>query len=193
MTTKVFGIGLSRTGTLSLAAALQHLGYRAAHFVQHLQARRGETSWFAGDFEADSLDGYDAAVDLPIPAFYPQLDARYPGSRFILTIREPDSWIASVRRHWARWPISETPDDTDDPRGRYRRWVRLATYGTFGFSETRLRFACEAHTRNIRAYFANRPQDLLVFDICGGEGWDKLCPFLGKPIPDAPFPWEHRA
>ena len=37
-------------------------------------------------------------------------------------------------------------------------------------------------------YFKNRPQDFLNLDIIGGEGWEKLCEFLGKPIPDVPFP-----
>lgn len=27
---------------------------------------------------------------------------------------------------------------------------------------------------------------LLVFEV--GEGWDRLCEFLGKPIPDVPYP-----
>jgi Sulfotransferase domain len=25
-------------------------------------------------------------------------------------------------------------------------------------------------------------------DITNGDGWDKLCPFLGLDIPDTPFP-----
>jgi hypothetical protein len=25
-------------------------------------------------------------------------------------------------------------------------------------------------------------------NICAGDGWDKLCPFLGKTAPNAPFP-----
>ena len=108
---KVLGIGLSRTGTMSLAQALGQLGYRAANFVDHREARRGESSWFAGDFDTDSLSGFDAAVDLPLPAFYPQLDARYPGSKFILTIRDPETWLVSVRRHWSVTPI------TDDSQG----------------------------------------------------------------------------
>jgi 3'(2'), 5'-bisphosphate nucleotidase len=37
-------------------------------------------------------------------------------------------------------------------------------------------------------YFKDRPQDLLVIDVTAGEGWEKLCPFLGKPTPDIPFP-----
>lgn len=183
---KVLGIGLSRTGTMSLAQALGQLGYRAANFVDHREARRGESSWFAGDFDTDSLSGFDAAVDLPLPAFYPQLDARYPGSKFILTIRDPETWLVSVRRHWSVTPI------TDDSQGNYRRWVRLAMYGTFGFSAARMRFVYAEHLRAVTAYFAGRPRDLLVLDICGGQGWEQLCPFLGKPQPPGDFPWIHR-
>ncbi len=183
---KVLGIGLSRTGTMSLAKALGQLGYRAANFVDHRDSRRGESSWFAGDFETDSLAGFDAAVDLPLPTFYQQLDARYPGSRFILTVRDPETWLMSVRRHWASTPI------TDDAQGTYRRWVRLAMYGTFGFSAARMRSVYEDHRRSVLHYFAGRPRDLLVLDICGGQGWDRLCPFLGKPQPENPFPWIHR-
>lgn len=62
MTAKGFGIGLSKTGTISLFAALALLGYRAAE--------------------------HDVATDLPLAAFYPQLDERYPGSKFILTLRD---------------------------------------------------------------------------------------------------------
>ena len=186
MTGKVLGIGLSRTGTMSLCQALRELGYRAADFVDHREAGRGESSWFAGDFESDSLAGYDAAVDLPVPAFYAQLDSRYPGSKFILTVRDARSWIESVRRHWARTPIAESPE------GRYRRWVRLAMYGTFGFSEVRMRWVYDTHVRNVKEHFAKRPADLLVLDICGGEGWERLCPFLGLSPPSGPFPWVHR-
>ena len=44
------------------------------------------------------------------------------------------------------------------------------------------------HERRVRAYFADRPDDLLVIDISAGEGWEALCPFLGVPVPDKPFP-----
>ena len=38
------------------------------------------------------------------------------------------------------------------------------------------------------AHFAGRPDDLLVLDVVGGEGWERLCPFLGLAPPDEPFP-----
>jgi hypothetical protein len=40
----------------------------------------------------------------------------------------------------------------------------------------------------VREHFADRPGDLLVLDITAGEGWDRLCPFLGLPEPGVPFP-----
>lgn len=40
----------------------------------------------------------------------------------------------------------------------------------------------------MRDYFAGRPEDLLIMDICAGDGWEKLCPFLGFEIPETPFP-----
>ena len=40
----------------------------------------------------------------------------------------------------------------------------------------------------IKEYFVDRPDDLLVIQICDGEGWQKLCPFLGEKIPEESFP-----
>ena len=46
----------------------------------------------------------------------------------------------------------------------------------------------DEHNADVRAYFAQRPDDLLVIDVTAGDGWDRLCPFLGVDVPDAPFP-----
>ena len=80
---KVFGIGLPKTGTTSLYVALSMLGYRAATFKQMRTV--GMQSWFAGDFSHDYLQDVDAVTDLPFSAWYREMDARYPGSRFILS------------------------------------------------------------------------------------------------------------
>lgn len=183
---KIFGIGLSRTGTLSLAAALSILGFRVAHWRSHVGAQRGVNSWFRGDFRSDELAGIDAAMDMPIPIYFRELDRRYPGSKFILTVRDVDPWLVSLRRHFERFDL------TDDPVSEYRKVVRLAAYGTYGFSEPRARFAHAAHLQDVSRYFANRPDDLLVLDICGGEGFERLAPFVGRDAPDTPFPWEHK-
>ena len=49
--------------------------------------------------------------------------------------------------------------------------------------------------RKVRHYFARRDSDFLEMNICGGEGWDKLCAFLDLATPATPFPhaneWMH--
>ena len=61
----IFGIGLSKTGTTSLFAALDELGYRSATY-RHLRGL-GLDEWFEGNFERDYLAGYDAATRWVLP------------------------------------------------------------------------------------------------------------------------------
>ncbi len=171
----IFGIGLSKTGTTSLFAALDHLGYRAATY-RHMRELRLE-DWFRGNFETDYLREYDAATDLPLAAFYPELDERYPGSKFILTVREIHSWLESARKHFSRPPASA-----------FGREVRVVTYGMTGFDERRFRYVYETHLRDVRRYFRHRPRSLLTLDIIAGDGWEKLCPFLDRNVPEGAFP-----
>ena len=37
-------------------------------------------------------------------------------------------------------------------------------------------------------YFEDRPDDLLVMDCDEPDKWEKLCPFLGRPVPETPYP-----
>jgi len=46
------------------------------------------------------------------------------------------------------------------------------------------------HENTVKQYFAGQPDKLLVLDIIKGEGYDKLCPFLGLDVLDKPFPHE---
>jgi len=174
---KVFGIGLSKTGTTSLFAALHRLGFRAATY-RHMK-RAKMSGWFDGDFSEDYLAKWDAVTDLPIATYFHDLDRRYPGSKFILTCREIESWLDSVRRHWAVQPIR---------RKGFGRKVRMATYGIAGFDAERFRFVYEAHERNVRWTFRDRPEDLLIMDLAAGDGWPELCAFLGHELPDESFP-----
>ena len=41
---------------------------------------------------------------------------------------------------------------------------------------------------DVLSYFRDRSDDILILDIISGDGWEKLCPFLDRDIPDVPFP-----
>jgi hypothetical protein len=176
---KVFGLGLSRTGTTSLAKALNILGIKTIHFPND-QATYNELR--KGTYRLSILERYQGVTDIPVVPYYAQLDKIYPGSKFILTVREIGSWLESIESHWRLWV--ERP-----PRKEFTDFVVACVYGTLGFNEDRFRYVYDTYFRNVCGYFANRPRDFLVMNIVDGDSWEKLCPFLGLPIPDVPFPY----
>jgi hypothetical protein len=186
----VFGLGLSRTGTHSLTMALHVLGWDTVHYPADA-ATFEELS--AGRYELSILDEYQGVTDITVAPFFAQLDLRYPGSKFVLTVREREGWLRSCRHHWdGRSAFQPARDAEEETYLKMRRLLRAAVYGCYGFSPERFAWVYDQHVRAVTDYFRGRPQDLLVLDVCGGQGWDELCAFLGAARPlDQPFP--HRA
>ena len=166
---KVFCIGFHKTGTTSLDKALQRLGYNVVG-VRHELAQ----PLMQGDVQPaiNLMKNYDAAQDNPWPLLYKELDTAYPGSKFILSIRDEQAWWESIRRHFAgkttqlRTWIYGVGDPTGEEQ-RYRRRYRK-------------------HNEEVKRYFSGR-KDLLIFHT-GKDGWRELCQFLAKNEPSGPFP-----
>lgn len=164
---KIFGIGLSKTGTMSLQKALIILGIKSIHnakkVTKYLEKNRKH-----GDKLLSSLDRYDGFTDHPIPDYMRELDHSYPDSLFILTTRNVHDWVVSKYKHWT-WrddDKKEHPFEVKEQLQWYHNW-----------------------TRRVLDYFQGRDNDLLILRICEGEGWEKLCSFLETEIPDEPFPY----
>lgn len=173
---KIFGIGLSKTGTTSLAHALEILGYKTKDYP-------GITRYRAGDLASIDLsvvDAHDALTDTPIPSFYRELDRQYPNSKFILTVREKDGWLKSCKKQFNEKLAAR--------QNEAHNQLFMDLYGCVVFDEEKFSRGYDRFVSGVLEYFKDRPQDLLVLDITSGEGWEKLCPFLGRPIPDIPFP-----
>lgn len=168
---KVFGIGFHKTATSSLAAAFYILGYNVTGFFGAYDPDIGEHVY---DLAYDLADRFDAAQDTPWPVLYKELDERFPGSKFILTVRPADKWINSVVKHFKNQhiPIHEWIYGVRTARGNEDLYLR--------------RF--QDHNREVQEYFKDRPDDLLVMDITRGDGWERLCPFLGQETPPFDFP-----
>lgn len=173
---KVFGIGLSKTGTTSLANALEILGYKVKDCL-------GVTTYTKGDLRSvnkAALATYDAFTDTPIPSFYRDLDEDYPNSKFILTVRDMDAWLKSCKKQFNQ-KLSEK-------RTYAANQLFLDLYDTVVFDEKKFRKGYEKFTNDALEYFKDRPDDFIIIDISKGEGWEKLCPFLNKPQPAVLFP-----
>lgn len=173
---KVFCVGFHKTGTTSLSVALKVLGYQVTgpNGVNDPNIDKNVLS-----MAYELIEKYDAFQDNPWPILYKEIDEKYPKSKFILLLRNKDAWIKSVVNHFGQ---KETP---------MRKWI----YGVGnpeGNEEIYIK-RFEQHNADILDYFKNRPNDLLVMEFAKGDGWEKLCPFLGVKIPQIPFPHVNKA
>ena len=95
---KIFGLGLSRTGTSSLGQAIDLLGFPTIHYPYDSDTYQELT---CGNYKLSVLKKYDAVVDISVAPFYAQLDIAFPGSKFILTVRDEAAWLASMKSHFS--------------------------------------------------------------------------------------------
>ena len=168
---KILGVGLSRTGTRSLAEALRILGYNTLHWAP--ERLRDTVDGNTAKPEVRKYDDVDAVVDIPAAYFWRELDREYPGLKFILTVRERDSWLESVAKHYARiGPVDPNLQAMVYGSTKVIPWLYWRHYVT--------------HTGTLMKTFG--PDRLLVMDILQDPSWQRLCWFLNKPIPDVPFP-----
>lgn len=183
---KVFGIGLSRTGTHSLTEALHVLGFDTVHYP--VDSTTLETL-MRGDVRFPLLEHYDGITDITTSQYFEDLDRAWPGSKFVLTVRDENSWLRSCRDHWNGLPAFRYGEDQEHRIWlEIRRFLDAAVYGSCEFNEGRFRRTYQHHVRNVTSYFAGRSQDLLILDISAGDGYEQLAPFLGMPVPKQPFP-----
>ena len=171
---KVFCIGFHKTGTKSLALALRSLGYRVRGPDG---AQDPVIAEHAVAIALASATDYDAFNDNPWPLLYKTLDATFPGSRFILSLRDENRWIQSVLAYFG------TKDTA------MRQWIYGV--GTPCGNEATYLARYRRHSEEVIEYFKGR-DDLLVMDLERGDGWPELCTFLDVPAPNAPFPHLNR-
>ena len=191
---RLIGAGLGRTGTLSLKAALERLGYGPCyHMIEVLTAPERARHWLArtqsGSHEWDTIfAGYRATVDWPAAAFWRELIERHPDAKVLLSRRDADRWYDSVMH--TIYPVMKQGPPARAPRvlrDFHEMVYELIVERTFGGrleDRTHAKRVYEEHNRAvIEAVPAAR---LLVYEP--GDGWEPICRFLGVPVPDAEFP-----
>jgi hypothetical protein len=166
----IFGIGLPKTGTSTLTKALNILGYNCIHDWKRVNIQISRNRLIKNKLLLDGLtDKYNAFTDDPIPPNFLTLDKQYPNSKFILTIRDIESWLVSRKKH---------------------RAIYLPNLKTNSYEE---RIFYKNFMASVKNHFKDRPDDLLIMNIIEGEGWEPLCRFLDKHIPNCQFPWENKS
>ncbi|KAJ6502765.1 P-loop containing nucleoside triphosphate hydrolase protein [Mycena vitilis] len=208
---EVLVLGFCRTGTASMRAALSILGYGDTHHIGRVMANPAEIdAWNAaidakfhgkgepyGRAEWDRLLGeYKAVADVPGILFAKELVQAYPHAKIIVTTRPPDRWWKSFK-------------DTllvmlSGPQTRIARWLDPHGYGKFvAFARRTLEIffgpldAIDeggAKARYAEYYAEIRrlvpAERRLEYEM--GEGWGRLCAFLGKEVPGPEMAFPHR-
>lgn len=187
---KIFCIGSGKTGTTSLGAALQSLGF---HVGDQASAELLLEAWAEREFGpiVEYCRTAEAFQDIPfcLDHTYEALDDAFPGSKFILTVRNSaDEWHKSlVRFHTKiigkrRLP---TPHDLKVFPYRFPGWIWRAHRLIYGIDEATLFDAAiykacyDTHIAGVLKHFAGRPNDLLVLNVGELSAMPRLTAFLG--------------
>lgn len=175
MKPKVWCIGFHRTATRSLCIALRQLGWKCCHFELY-----------------PYFTEFDAAADMTVTLRWRQLFVDYPDAKFILTVRDMESWWTSFRRMWdevirkADFPEKSTLMIAE------QRLIYSTIYGVSVPGGVTKHMAIRAHTQHIvdvtEFFMAEAPDQLLILGAFRGDRWEKLCRFLGVAVPDNPYP-----
>lgn len=170
---KIIGAGFQKTGTSTLREALRILGYSVKDTTP-----RALIPILRGNWKKIKrmLHGYDAVEDTPWFRIYRELDDLFPGSKFILTVRDAESWYSSVSKHIGNLPAA------------HHEWIYGRGRGIPAQHRKHTIETYNRHNEEVKAWFRDRPDDLLVVDFTKGDGWKELCVFLGCEVPDVPFP-----
>jgi Sulfotransferase domain len=199
---KVIGVGVGRTGTLSLKAALDRLGFGPCFHMRNVLDHPERLPLWEAAAAGSAVDwdevfaGYESSVDWPGAAFWRELTAYYSDAKVILTVRDPERWYDSVRETiyqlfggGAESPLAEEALQripgiaTMHAFNRKLIWDGPFLQGRFDDRD----WAVRAFVRHNAAVCEEIPSErLLVFDV--SDGWRPLCDFLGVDRPDDEFP-----
>jgi hypothetical protein len=204
---KVIGAGFGRTGTASLKAALELLGYRPCYHMRTVIAEPYRVrQWLrigeGGEPDWDEMfAGFQAALDWPAASYWRELAEHYPDAKVILSVRDPERWYESVsdtifasalaerrplplRRRVIRWLVTRRAPDFALMPHMAKATIMDRIFDGQIDDRAHVIKVFEQHLADVKA--AIPPDRLLVFNV--RDGWAPLCDFLGRPVPNEPFP-----
>lgn len=183
---KIFGLGLSKTGTNSLNEALNLLGFKSIHYPVDLVTIN---QLVKNDLKLDILSDYDAITDITLIPFWEFYFKNCPDSKFILTTRDESSWINSIAYHWNVSHEFSPIGVNYEKLNPLTKILLKDVYKGFDWSISRFSKIKKCHENKMISFFKNHEERFLLMDIVGGDGWDKLCPFLKMESPKIDFPF----
>lgn len=191
MKLEVIGAGFGRTGTMSLRMALNKLElgpcYHMEDVLHDMQTRTPQ--WNAALAGAPDWDriftGFVSAVDWPVAAFWKELMSYYPHAKFVLSSRDPESWYESISQ--TILAVLTAPEKWPGEQVEWLKMVRNVVIGRSLGERTDKEGAINALRSQEAGLAKTLPADRLLVHRAS-DGWEPLCAFLEKDVPDEPYP-----
>jgi hypothetical protein len=196
---QVIGAGFGRTGTWSLKAALEQIGFGPAFHMIDLMPHPDRAPMFLAALNGEDVDwnvvfdGYRSTVDWPGCTWWEEMAETWPEAPILLSVRDPEAWYRSTinsiheaKEMALRGELQGNTEEAPDP-AVMQMINGLIWNGTFKGRFTDKEFALEVFRRHNEDVKSKVPADrLLVYEI--KQGWGPLCDFLGVEVPDEPMP-----
>jgi hypothetical protein len=196
---QVIGAGFGRTGTMSLKAALERLGFGPCfHMIDLIRDPTPLPYWQAAAHGekvdwTEALEGWESTIDWPGCTFWEEMAEIWPDAPVLLSVRDPEAWyrsclnsIHAAKEMALRGELEGNTEEAPDP-ATIQMINGLIWNGTFKGRFTDKEFALEVFRRHNDDVKSKVPADrLLVYEI--KQGWGPLCDFLGVEVPDEPMP-----
>jgi hypothetical protein len=201
---QVIACGLPRCATSSLQYALENeLGFgpcmHMAYIAPHADLLK---ICYQAEIETDKekrqkllhkvFDGYCATADFPGMAFIDDLTEMYPDAKLILNMRDsPEKWASSITET-LRFFSSKTYlfltylMPTDYWHWKIHQGAKQLWQRRFGIGSIFVTDSYNKHNQWVREVAKRNGKELLEWQP--QNGWEPICEFLGKPVPDKKFP-----
>jgi hypothetical protein len=169
---KIFVVGFPRTGTRSAITAIGMMGYRISHM---------QFNGFQG------YDSADAFADTPVWCQWRELASRYVTARFVLTVREVESWWKSYEKNILPYykvmidnPLGSIVRPID--RDSWRPYLRAVPPTKDGLVQ-----AYQRHNKEISEHF-NGSDRFAAVDVSIPGDVEKVMNLVGARSSDLRFP-----
>lgn len=163
---KIFIIGLPRTGTTSISVAFLEAGFKVAHTA----------------YTQSAIELAEVISDAPCFSDFEQLDRLFPGSTFIYLQRELSQWLPSIKGLLQKMAPHLIPKS-----GHFNPVLKRSFSEIFSLtyedllSDQHLTDCYQKHKQHVHKYFKGR-NDFIEVNVSDPLSLPTLFTFLGLPF-----------
>lgn len=188
---KIFGIGLSQTGTHLLNEILSTIGYTSVHLINPITKSILDSKDFLY---------FDAFTDISVSFRFEELFFAFPNAQFIYLERDLNHWVESISRYYTKLYGFSTPKEMrhwlTQSKSSVSQRERLDNDTTYRHAIANLyahhlnwNSAYRSFDQRVKRFFHDKPKDkLLKINLFQENNWDNICHFLNVKAPAAVFP-----